>query len=294
MKNYRHSLPPLDYLVFFEAVVRHGSFTRAANELHVSQAAVSKRMKVLENLLGFPLIERNGRSIRFTPKGQKLASETNEALDYLDKSIRRMQSTKNQGLKLASNVAVSQFWLTPRINEYLLRSHPVPITLTASDKQSDMLNMENDAVIYYGTEIPLGWEGTLLFEEIWLPLIAPSISNSRSTLISNTLLDFEKLGLNWINWPDFISRTQHAGFSETHRISLGSYGNTVYAAIKGKGIALGCPDVLRNEIESGALIPLYDFQLKTQRSYFVIWKSGTMTSQLHLLLSDVGIRFDNL
>lgn len=292
MKNYRNSLPPLDNLLFFEAVVRHGSFTRAANELHVSQAAVSKRMKVLENLLGFSLIERNGRRISFTPKGQKLASETSEALDYLDKSISRMKPINNQGLKLASNVAVSQFWLTPRINEYLLRSHPVPITLTASDKGSDMLSMENDVVIYYGTDIPSGWEGTLLFEEIWLPLIAPGISNSVPALISNTLLDFEKLGLNWINWPDFIGRIQPVDFSEAPRVSLGSYGNTVYAAIKGKGVALGCPDVLRNEIESGSLIPLYDFQLKTERSYFVIWRNGTMTSQLHQLISNVGIRFD--
>ena len=292
MNKYREYLPPLDYLLFFEAVARQGSFTRAANELHVSQAAVSKRIKVLENSLGFSLIERSGRSIQLTAKGQKLASETSEALDYLDKSISRMQPTNNQGLKLASNVAVSQFWLTPKINEYLLRSQPVPITLTASDKASDMLNMENDAVIYYGADIPSGWEGTVLFEEIWLPLIAPSISNSESTLISNTLLDFEKLGLNWINWPDFIDRAERVDLSESQRVNLGSYGNTVYAAVKGKGVALGCPDVLQNEIESGTLIPLYDLQLKTERSYFVIWRNGTMTSQLHQLLSDVGIFID--
>ncbi len=290
MKNYRRSLPPLDYLLFFEAVARQGNFTRAAEELNVSQAAVSKRIKVLEGLLGLSLIHRQGRSINFTQDGLKLANKTSEALDHLDKCLIQLQSVSNNGLKLASNVAVSQFWLTPRINEYLLGSNPVPITSTASDKDSDLLNHENDAVIYYGEDIPKGWEGTLLFKEVWLPLAAPNLPNLESELSTNILLDFEKLTPKWINWSDLADRSDISELSEAQRINLGSYANTVYAAIRGKGIALGCPDVLKNEIESERLVPLHDYQIKTERSYFVIWRNGTMTQQLHSLLNEVGIQ----
>jgi LysR family glycine cleavage system transcriptional activator len=76
MKKHRCSLPPLDYLLFFEAVARQGNFTKAAEELNVSQAAVSKRVKVLEGLLGFFLVHRQGRYINFTPEGLKIANKT--------------------------------------------------------------------------------------------------------------------------------------------------------------------------------------------------------------------------
>jgi LysR family glycine cleavage system transcriptional activator len=76
MKKHRCSLPPLDYLLFFEAVARQGNFTKAAEELNVSQAAVSKRVKVLEGLLGFFLVHRQGRYINFTLEGLKIANKT--------------------------------------------------------------------------------------------------------------------------------------------------------------------------------------------------------------------------
>ncbi|MGH1542745.1 MAG: LysR family transcriptional regulator [Arenicella sp.] len=292
MKNYRRSLPPLDYLLFFEAVARHGSFTRAAEELNISQAAVSKRVKGLEDLLGFSLVDRHGRNISFTQEGHKLASKTSEVLDYLEKCLIQMKPASNHGLKLASNVATSQFWLTPRINEYLLKNNPAPVTLTASDKDSDVLASDSDAVIYYGSDIPSGWDGTVLFEEIWLPLAAPELYNPELGISAYTLLDFEKLAPKWINWPDLANRIGLPDFSDAKKVNLGSYSNTVYAAIRGRGIALGSPDVLQNEIDSGRLIPLYNFQLKTERCYFVIWKKGTLTPHLRDLLHEVaGISF---
>lgn len=235
------------------------------------------------------MIHRHGRNINFTKDGLKLANKTSEALDHLDKCLIQLQSVSNNGLRLAANVSVSQFWLTPRINEYLLRSNPVPITSTASDKDSDLLNYENDAVIYYGEYIPKGWEGALLFKEVWLPLAAPDLPNLGSELSTNILLNFEKLTPKWINWSDLADRSDLSELSGAQRRNLGSYANTVYAAIKGKGIALGCPDVLKSEIESGRLVPLHNFQIKTERSYFVIWRSGTMTQQLRSLLNEVGV-----
>ena len=290
MKNFRRHLPPLDYLLFFEAVARHGNFTRAASELNVSQAAVSKRIKSLEIRLGLDLVARNGRTVTLTSNGRKLAASASEALDYLNTSLMQIRQDSEEKLSLASNVAVSQFWLTPRINDYLLSQSSVPVTLTASDRDVDLFNQENDVIIYYGLDIPKGWDGDILFEEVWLPVVSPDLMNGGTGIGGLTLLDFEKLTPKWINWPDFIEITKHEEFATAERVTLGSYGSSLDAAIRGKGIALGCPEILRYEIAAKRLMPLEDYQITTGRSYFAICKSGNMSQRTRDLLKDVEIR----
>ncbi len=257
MKNYRRSLPPLDYLLFFEAVARSGSFTRAAEDLNVSQAAVSKRIKVLEGWLGMSLVHRQGRRITLTETGRSLAADTGEALDYLTSCFQRLNRSSGGGrLSLGANVAVSQYWLTPRINQYLLERDTVPVTLTASDKDADLFTLDADALIFYGADIPSGWDGQLLFEEIWQPFAAPCAVSGATRFEGLSLLDFEKLTPKWVNWADFTALTGMTEQPDANQINLGSYGSTLDAAIRGRGVALGCADVLQFEIEAGRLVPL--------------------------------------
>ncbi|MGB3315240.1 MAG: LysR family transcriptional regulator, partial [Albidovulum sp.] len=234
MKNFRRSLPPLDYLLFFEAVARHGSFTRAAEELNVSQAAVSKRVKVLEDWLGLPLVHRSGRNIALSRNGKTLATNTSEALDYLNTCLQQIRrATGADRLSFAANVAVAQYWLTPRINEYLLGPNAVPVTLTASDKDADLFDFEADAVFYYGSDIPAGWDGAPLFEEIWLPVAAPSLIGSMQGFETKTLLDFDKLTPKWINWGDFAALTGNNEIAAALKVNLRSYGSTLDTALRG-------------------------------------------------------------
>ncbi|MGR3624047.1 LysR family transcriptional regulator [Pseudophaeobacter sp.] len=289
MKNYRRTLPPLDYLLFFETVARHKNFTRAAEELNVSQAAVSKRVKFLESWLGVELMTRNGRTVDLTKAGHKLAANASEALEYLALGISQLRQGSHDRLSLASNIAVSQFWLTPQVNEYLLSQDAVPVSITASNKESDVLNQDHDVVVYYGNDIPSGWEGEVLFEEVWQPVAAPSLLAKEPDLARSTLLDFDKLALKWINWPDFIDLSDSEELTAAPRVNLGSYGSSLDAAIRGKGIALGCVNVLRYEIEAGRLAPLDGYTLNTGRTYFVIWRVGTLSQRTRDLLRDVGI-----
>ncbi|MCF6433361.1 MULTISPECIES: LysR family transcriptional regulator [unclassified Leisingera] len=290
MKNYRRALPPLDYLLFFEAVARHGNFTRAAEELNVSQAAVSKRIKVLEDWLGMTLVNRRGRNLSLTRNGKILAANSGEALDYLHSCLNQLRrASTGARLSLAANVAVSQYWLTPRINEYLLSSDAAPVTLTASDKDADLFALEADALIYYGQDIPAGWDGSLLFAERWMPVTSPAKAQRKGGLAAATLLDFDKLTPKWVNWDDFAELTGFAEIAQAAKVNLGSYGSTLDTAIRGRGVALGCPDVLRFEIDAGRLVPLEDYQLITGRSYFVIWRTGLLSEQTRSLLRDAGI-----
>ncbi len=291
MKNFRRSLPPLDYLLFFEAVARHGNFTRAAEELNVSQAAVSKRVKVLEDWLGMKLVHRSGRKITLSRNGKGLAANTAEALDYLNTGLQQLRrATAGERLSLAANVAVAQYWLTPRINEYLLGPNAVPVTLTASDKDADLFTLETDAIFFYGSDIPAGWDGTPLFEEIWLPVAAPALVGAMRGFSDATLLDFDKLTPKWVNWDNFAELTGNREIAAAPKVNLRSYGSTLDTALRGKGFALGCPAVLQFEIEAGRLVALEDFQLRTGRSYFVIWRMGSMNNRTRALMGEVGIR----
>lgn len=109
-------------------------------------------------------------------------------------------------------------------------------------------------------------------------------------ITSLTLLDFEKLTPKWINWPDFIHLTNHSKFANAKRVKLGSYGSSIDAALRGKGIALGCLEILRYEIEAKRLVPLTDYQINTGRKYFAICKSGSMSQRTRDLLKDIEIR----
>lgn len=116
MDNRRKNLPPLDTLIFFDAVIRAGGFTAASTELYVSQAAVSKRVRQLEDWLGTPLFERGARSLTPTAAGQSLAEPVAMALDYLGASLDGLKSPARPAVRIAANNAVSMFWLFPRLS----------------------------------------------------------------------------------------------------------------------------------------------------------------------------------
>lgn len=140
MKKYRRKLPSLDGLVFLEAAARHNSFTMAAEELCVTQAAVSKRSKELESLLGLQLFHREGRKLELTKTGRRLYERTTMALDFLEDSIAGELDEQNEVVQVATNSAVSVFWLGPKLSELRVRNDAGAIRVFTSDRLQDLLS----------------------------------------------------------------------------------------------------------------------------------------------------------
>ncbi|UWP92004.1 LysR family transcriptional regulator [Aliiroseovarius crassostreae] len=151
MRSLRKSLPPLGTLVFFEAVMRNGGFTAASSELYVSQAAASKRIRQLEEWLGAPLLERGARTLTPTPAAEKLAEPISMALDYINSSLNSVQPQTKLHVRVASNNAVSVFWLLPRNRVFALRDTSCPVESVVSDDPVSLLAAEYDLVITYGS-----------------------------------------------------------------------------------------------------------------------------------------------
>ena len=281
MKKYRRELPSLDALVFFEAAARHNSFTRAASELYVTQAAVSKRIRELESKLGVDLFVRDGRLLSLTDAGHRLHQRTGMALEYLEDACRLARGEEAETIHLAANSAVSLFWLAPRIRAFGLGAQSANVSLFTSDVLGDTLNPENDLVITYGYGDTPGWDSELLFAEKLVPVGAPSYLQSRrvdgdtdfaqnaAKLNDLTLLEYERLAPDWINWQSWIDKTGLARMRQCRVKTCRTYAQAIGAALNGDGLALGSLGLIDDELDNGRLQVVGKIELSSGRAYYL-------------------------
>lgn len=272
MSAYRKSLPPLDTLVFFEAAMRHSSFTGAAEELFVTQAAVSKRIRQLEVWLGTDLFDRSGRRLAPTAAGTYLADKAGMTLDFLEQALAALKVPERPSLRLASVTALSTFWLQPRLKDFALSDMACQFTLTTADDLSELLNPEHDLVLLHGDGRWPGWRAEPLFPEVVVPVgtaevVETVITGSAGSL--PPLLQYPRVAPNWIDWPGWIKRTGRATYRDHPIAPCASYNQSIGRALKGQGLALGTLPLLGAEIASGALVALPGGAFATGSSYFI-------------------------
>ena len=282
MIRCHRSLPPLGIFPVFEAAARLGSFTRAAAEFGVTQAAVSKRIRELEDHLGSPLFRRAGRTVALTASGQALYHKTAAALDYLDDACRAARGDRQQAMvTIAANSAVAHFWLGPKLHSFGLSATAAPLSLVASDRTPDQVAERNDLAILYGNGNSPGWTLELLFEEVLMPVASadylaqigmdlPAAAKAADDLLSRlALLDHERIEPDWINWGVWLRAVGWSHGTPAIARRFNSYTLAVAAALDGKGAALGSLPLLRDLIDAGRLGPVTGLRLATGRGYYL-------------------------
>lgn len=275
MQSYRTRLPPLDTLVFFESALRHGSFTRAAEELLVSQAAVSKRIRQLEDWLEVQLFDRDGTRLQLTPAGLLLGERIGSALDFLDQSFSKVRTPQDPVVRIASMAAIGMFWLQPRLQAFSFSDAACPYSLTLSDRTRDFFTGDFDLVLIYGDGIVPGWITRRLEEEELVPVASPATVR---TLLGGTgkppLLEYRRLSPEWINWSVWRQGRDCALLADLELKPCSSYSQTIGLALEGKGIALGSLPMLDRELESGQLRRLPIESVRTGRAYWLARPEG--------------------
>lgn len=273
MDSRRKSLPPLDTLVFFEAALRAGSFSAAASELYVSQAAVSKRVKQLENWLGVGLFERGARTLKPTQAGAQLADPVAMALDYLQGALNQVESPPSSTVQIAANSAVAVFWLFKRLKTFALSPASCPIEAIIKDDPRELLKDENDIAIIYASRVPQGWSGQMLMEEELAPVSSPGAAKRfADDPESMKLLDYHRHAPGWINWEIWEQRENRGAFHGLTKTMCQSYSHSIGQALEGEGIALASCSLLEDELASGQLSMLVDAPMKTGKGYFLVWQ----------------------
>ena len=278
MKSLRHRLPPLNMLLIFEAAARLGSFTRAAEELHVTQAAVSKQIRALEDHLQITLFERSGRSVRLTSQGHALQERSAAAFHFLADGIEAMtgQSQQEMRVTVAANGALSHFWLGPALNQIQesWTGSPISFRLISSDHSPDLFADDVDIAVAYDPVSRPGWEMLPLFEEELWAVASPDYmekfpfsETGVEVLAGHHWLDFDRAEPNWINWSAWLDRMEAREVNPATVSRFNSYALLIEAALHGQGIALAAPDLLRDHLETGHLIPVEGCCLVTGYGY---------------------------
>lgn len=289
MKLYRKSLPPLDSLLFFNAVANNRSLSSAAEELFVTQAAVSKRIQRFEDWLGTPLFSRDGHKLQITEAGVGLAADVEIALDFLERAIDKVKAPEQSVVRIAANASISMFWLYDQLKEFALSESSCNVNVSTVDSMVELLSDSHDLTILLCDGHVPGWKTIKLFGGELVPVATPDIAEQARThaMFENTepaenapaLLEYANLIPEWINWEIWLKRKGFADISEWPSISCNSYVQSVGKALKGEGIVLVNPDLFKAEFQSGRLARIGDVGLIAKEDFFLCCKENVPLSQ---------------
>ena len=291
MSNRRYSLPQLAFFQGFEAAARNLSFTKAAEELFITQSAVSRQIKALEVHLGVPLFERRPRSLVLTEHGQALYGVAADALDRLQSAVDRMRSdSRTRQLSITTTTGFASLWLIPRLRRFTTLYPDIDVRISAT---TEMLNLERslaDLAIRYCPPQSVPEGATRLFGEEVLPVCSRSLLRDRSRplkrphdLQGHTLLHFDYPGAykSFMDWGTWLTALGIGDLKSTGALYFTQYEQMIQAAIDGQGVALGRQPLIDDLIQSGMLVAPFKQAVVGSRAYFMI-ESPTARGKLQV------------
>ena len=284
MSNRVKGLPPLSPLPAFEASARLLSFTLAAEELFVSQAAVSQQIRVLESNLGLKLFERGARQISLTEQGQKFQHTVAVSLELLENAAKEIRGQDDAyGLTIAADISMAHMWLLPRFPLFRTEFPDVDVSILASEKESDCLKQGIDLALLYGNGSWEGFDAHLLIKEEVFPVCSPDYLDTLNATKVNpnielTLLDLKPMRWDWVDWSQLLSIDNPFDGQKTHFYQFNSLPLLNQAILNGQGIGLGWKSLSDEYIRHGELVKPFDFSLKTNRGYYALRPANRKTS----------------
>ncbi|MFK0338656.1 LysR substrate-binding domain-containing protein [Agrobacterium tumefaciens] len=246
---------PLNGLRAFEASARHLSFTRAAIELCVTQAAVSQQVKGLEKRLGVSLFQRLPRGLKITAEGEALLPTVTSSFDQMATTLDRIEAGQVRELLFLGVVGTFAVgWLLPRLKAFQ-KQHPfIDVRVSTNNNRVDMAAEGLDFAIRFGQGSWHGTDAFRLFKAPLSPLCTPKLAETLKTpadLMESTLLRSYRAD-EWSNW--FAA----AGVTPTAQVNAGIVFDTslgmMEAALQGLGVALAPPSMFSRHLASGAII----------------------------------------
>ena len=276
-----HRRPPLADLRAFEAAARHLSFTRAAQELGVTQGAVSQRIRKLEDLLELRLFERHTRSLTLTNAGETLATAVADGLSRIDQGLeevgRPAAPRRAATLTVSVTPEFASKWLLPRLTRFQDKFPEIEVSITAEHRFADFVADGVDLGIRYGSGINPGLSTMLLMPDIVFPVCSPALLQKgarlaapgdllQSELLHDATAEHDGSGCDWRHW------FQQAGLAVERldglRLSPGKL--AIDSAANGLGVALARATLIGNDIIEGRLTRPLPHAATTAFSYYLV------------------------
>jgi len=279
MRN-RNALPALDLLVGFEAAARHLSFTRAGEELFLTQSAVSRQIKELEGQLGVELFQRRHRALALTDAGKSFYASAAQVLTTMRAATDqlRVQAGK-KGLSVTTTNSFAALWLIPRLAGFT-RTHPgIDVRIMADTRVQDLERDGLDLAIRHGPASLAGSNAVRLMGERVFPVCSPRLLKDKSRplrepqdLRYHCLLQYDDPeGRHpWLHWKTWLEVERIADLRPAGTLSFSGYEQIIPAAIAGHGVALGRSPLVKNLVASGELVAPFKSSADPARAYYAV------------------------
>lgn len=267
----RRFLPSLSLLTAFEAAARTGSITAAARELDLTQSAVSRQIKALENQLEVELFLRERQTIRLTVAGDSYAREIREALRRISSASLNLRANPHGGtLNLAILPTFGARWLAPRLGQFLAANPGITINLVTRLSPFDFRLDSIDAAIHFGDAVWPGAELTLLMQEETVPACSPDYRRNHAIekpadLLAASLLHLTTRPDAWERW----FTENGVAFESVHGMLFDQFATASQAAIGGLGVALLPTFLIQDELARGELVPAVDRPMRSAQRYYL-------------------------
>lgn len=269
-------LPPMNSLIVFEAAARHLSFTQAALELNVTQGAISRQIRQLEEYLGKELFIRANRHIYLTPMGLQYYQTIYAALIEISKSTAEIKKWQGDNqVTVATTNAMAALWLLPKVAQFQ-QNEDIDLRILTTENISDLNKMDCDLALFYCKSPPSGMHVTPLFPEEVFPVCSPSYLskfnqlNTPEDIFSQHLLYLDDSQKDWVTWAEWFERVGYPIIRPKYKMNINNYPLLIQAALNGQGVALAWGSLLDDHLEQHRLVRPVDTLLRTDSHFCLL------------------------
>ncbi|AZP73217.1 LysR family transcriptional regulator [Pseudomonas poae] len=271
-------LPPLPALHTFWVTAQCCNFTRAAEQLHITQGAVSRQVAGLESHLGYPLFQRQARGLSLTEEGREWSLRAQQVFGLIGDAVEQIGS-RRQTLQLKASTCVMR-WLLPRLMQWQKERPDVPVELTTTVAYTvDFRREQFDAAVIYAPIAEQSAEARHLFDEQLTPVCAPALLDglaSPTDLQQQVLLHPTRDERDWALWLA-AANTRLGNLAQGHHFETLDLAMTV--ASQGSGVAIGDSALIGEDLKAGRLVMPFELRVPTGMGYYLVYPPGTQPSQ---------------
>ena len=279
MRN-RNALPALDLLVGFEAAARHLSFTKAGEELFLTQSAVSRQIKELEEQLGVELFQRRHRALALTEAGKSFYASAAQVLTTMRAATDRLRAQAGKkGLSVTTTPSFAALWLVPRLAGFM-HGHPgVDVRIMADTRVQELDRDGLDLAIRHGPASLAGSNAVRLMGERVFPVCSPKLLKDKARplreprdLRHHCLLQYDDPDGRhpWLHWKTWLEVERVADLRPAGTLSFSGYEQIIPAALAGHGVALGRSPLVKDLVASGELMAPFKSSADPARAYYAV------------------------